>query len=64
MIVLLLSLLNNEDLNEIGDILEATYKLKAKRKHLELLLLEVIPLVSFSSMVFLRAMIPAIEGFP
>jgi hypothetical protein len=64
MIVLLLSLLNNEDLSEIADFLEATYKLKAERKHLELLFLKVIPLMSINSKVFLKAMIPAIEGFP
>lgn len=62
--VLLLSLLNNEDLNEIGDFLEATYKLKADRKHLELLFLKAILLMSINSRVFLKAMIPAIEGFP
>jgi hypothetical protein len=64
MIVLLLSLLNDEDLSEIADFLESTYKLKAERKHLELLFLKVIPLMSINSRVFLRAMIPAIEGFP
>jgi hypothetical protein len=64
MIVLLLSLLNDEDLSDIGDFLESTYKLKAERKHLELLFLKVIPLMSINSKVFLKAMIPAIEGFP
>jgi hypothetical protein len=64
MIVLLLSLLNDEDLSDIADFLEATYKLKAERKHLELLFLKVIPLMSINSTVFLKAMIPAIEGFP
>ena len=64
MIVLLLSLLNDADLTEIADFLESTYKLKAERKHLELLFLKVIPLMSINSKVFLKAMIPAIEGFP
>jgi hypothetical protein len=64
MIVLLLSLLNDEDLSDIADFLESTYKLKAERKHLELLFLKVIPLMSINSKVFLKAMIPAIEGFP
>ena len=64
MIVLLLSLLNNEDLLEIKDFLEATYKLKADRRNLELLILKVIPLVSINSRVFLEALVPAIDGFP
>ncbi len=64
MMVLLLSLLNNEDLLEITDFLESTYKLKADRWHLELLFLKVIPLMSINSKVFLEAMVPAFEGFP
>ena len=64
MLVLLLSLLNNEDLRDIADFLESTYRLKADRIHLELLFLKVIPLVSINSKVFLKSMIPAIEGFP
>jgi hypothetical protein len=62
--IVLLSLLNDEDLGDIGDFLEATYKLKLDRKHLELLFLKVLPLMSINSKVFLEAMIPAIEGFP
>jgi len=64
MVTLLLSLLNDDDLLDISEFLETTYRLKAERKHLELLFLKVIPLVSINSKVFLKAMIPAYEGFP
>jgi len=64
MIVLLLSLLNDSDLAQIKDFLEATYGLKAERAHLELLFLKVIPLMSINSQVFLKAMVPAFEDFP
>lgn len=63
MIVLLLSLLNDDDLDEISEFLEATYKLKADRRHLEMLFLKVIPLLSINSKVFLNALVPAFEGF-
>jgi hypothetical protein len=64
MIVLLLSLLNDNDLHDISDFLESTYKLKAERSHLELLFLKVIPLMSINAKVFLHSMVPAFEGFP
>ncbi|KAL8897053.1 MAG: hypothetical protein Q9207_007412 [Kuettlingeria erythrocarpa] len=64
MIVFLLSLLNNEDLAEIRDFLEATYKLKADRRDIELLILKVVPLLSINPRVFLNALVPAIDGFP
>ena len=64
MVVLLLSLLNNEDLAELKDFLEATYKLKADRRDIELLILKVIPLLSINPRVFLNALVPAIDGFP
>ncbi|KAL8669593.1 MAG: hypothetical protein Q9168_005825 [Polycauliona sp. 1 TL-2023] len=64
MIVLLLSLLNNEDLAELKVFLEATYKLKADRRDIELLILKVVPLLSINPQVFLKALIPAIDGFP
>ena len=64
MIVLLLSLLNNEDLAELKDFLEATYKLKAERRDIELLILKVVPLLSINPRVFLNALVPTIEGFP
>ena len=64
MIVLLLSLLNNEDLAEIKDFLEATYKLKADRRDIELLILKVVPLLSIIPGIFMKALVPAIDGFP
>lgn len=64
MIILLLSLLNDDDLAEIADFLESTYRLKANRQHLELLFMKVMPLMSINSKVFLKAMVPAYEGFP
>ncbi|KAL8743476.1 MAG: hypothetical protein Q9190_004176 [Brigantiaea leucoxantha] len=63
MIVLLLSLLNDEDLEDIADFLESTYKLKADRRHLEMLFLKIIPLLSINPKVFLSALVPAIEGY-
>lgn len=64
MIVLLLSLLNNEDLGEIKTFLEATYKLKADRRDIELLILKVVPLLSINPRVFLKALVPAVDNFP
>jgi hypothetical protein len=63
MITLLLSLLNNDDLKDLAEFLNDTYKLRADRQHLELLFLKVIPLMSINPKVFLRAMIPAFEGY-
>lgn len=56
MIVLLLSLLNDDDLEDISTFLETTYHLKANRKHLEMLFLKVIPLTSINPTVFLKTM--------
>ena len=64
MLTLLLSFLNNDDLEDIAGILEATYKIKADRKHLEILFLKVLPLMSVNSKIFLEALIPTIEGYP
>lgn len=64
MVVVLLSLLNDQDLFKIKDFLEATYKIEADRSHLELMFLKVIPLMSINSKVFLRALVPPFEGFP
>lgn len=63
MVVLLLSLLNDEDLKEISEFLETTYNLRAERPDIELLFLKVIPLMSINSKVFLKAMVPAYEGW-
>ncbi|KAF1808585.1 hypothetical protein P152DRAFT_462310 [Eremomyces bilateralis CBS 781.70] len=64
MIVLLISLLNETDTQKIARFLEQTYKLKADRPSLELLVLKVMPLISINSQVFLTAIVPAVEGFP
>jgi hypothetical protein len=56
MIVLLLSLLNDDDLAEISEFLETTYNLGANRRHLELLFLKVMPLMSINPTIFLCAM--------
>jgi hypothetical protein len=63
MLVLLLSLLNDDDLSELRDFLEATYKFKADRPNIELLFLKVIPLLSINSKVFLTSLVPAFEGY-
>lgn len=64
MIVMLLSLLNDDDVADIAEFLEATYGIKADRKHLEMLFLKVIPLTSINSKVFLKSLVPAFEGWP
>lgn len=62
MLVLLLSLLNNQDLSELKDFLETTYHIKADRRSLELLILKVLPLMSINSKVFIKSLVIAIEG--
>ena len=62
MIVLLLSLLNDEDLGEIRDFLQSTYGINADRGHIEMLFLKVIPLLSINSKVFLKELVSALEG--
>jgi hypothetical protein len=64
MIVMLLSLLNDDDLADIADYLESSFQLKADRKNLEMLFLKVIPLRSINSKVFLSSLVPAFEEFP
>jgi hypothetical protein len=63
MLVLLLSLLNDMDLSEIREFVEQTYKFKADRPSLELLLLKVLPLQSINPKVFLSSLVPAYEGY-
>ena len=56
MIVLLLSLVNNEDLAEIKDFFEATYGIKADRTSLELTILK--SYLSYrSTQEFLRSLV-------
>ncbi|MCJ1358322.1 MAG: hypothetical protein MMC33_008321 [Icmadophila ericetorum] len=64
MLILLLSLLNNKDLDEIKDFLESTFEIRADRQHLEIVFLKLIPLVSINQKVFLKAMIPTCAGYP
>ena len=63
MLTLLLLFLNDDDLREISPFLEATYRIKAERSHIEILLLKVIPLVSINSKIFLEALVSTVEGF-
>lgn len=62
MLVLLLSLLNEDDLLEIQEFLEVTYNLRADRQHVELLILKVLPLMSINSQIFVSGMVAAFDG--
>jgi hypothetical protein len=64
MIVLLLLLLNDDGLGELKDFLHSTYKIKADGQHLELMFLDVMPLLSINSKVFIDEMIPVFQGVP
>ena len=57
MVVLLLSLVNNHDLADMKDFLEATYGLAADRQSIELTILKVIPLMSINPRVFLKSLV-------
>jgi hypothetical protein len=62
MLVLLLSLLNDEDLGDLKEFLETTYRIKADRQSLEILILKVLPLMSINSMIFIHALVKAVDG--
>jgi hypothetical protein len=62
MLVLLLALLNDDDLGEIAEFLETTYRINAERQHIEMLILKVLPLMSINSKIFLHAMVIAFDG--
>ncbi|KAK5404694.1 hypothetical protein LTR06_009415 [Exophiala xenobiotica] len=62
MLVLLLSLLNEDDLGEIAEFLEVTYSIQAERHHIELLILKVLPLMSINSKIFLNSLVTAFDG--
>jgi hypothetical protein len=62
MLVLLLSLVNNDDLSELREFLETTYGIKAERRDIELLILKVLPLRSINSKIFINGLIDAFEG--
>ena len=61
MIVLLMSLLNDDDLQEIKNFIEDTYNLSTDRSDLEMLFLKVLPLASINPKVFLDALVYTIE---
>ncbi|KAI9775614.1 MAG: hypothetical protein M1839_001015 [Geoglossum umbratile] len=61
MIILLLSLLNDDDLSQLSTFLESTYRLKADRWHIELVILKVLPLRSINSKVFINALIKTFD---
>jgi hypothetical protein len=54
MLVLLLSMLNNADLDRIRVMLESTFQIPGDRANLELLIMKVLPLASINSSVFLQ----------
>src|SRR5436853_1873381 len=62
MLVLLLSLLNDDDLSEIAGFLGDTYKINAERQHIELLILKVLPLMSINSRIFINAIVHTFDG--
>ncbi|EXJ77115.1 hypothetical protein A1O3_10273 [Capronia epimyces CBS 606.96] len=62
MLVLLLSLLNDDDLRELAEFLEVTYSIRAERQHIELLILKVLPLMSINSKIFLQSLVTAFDG--
>ncbi|KAF2676644.1 hypothetical protein K458DRAFT_424613 [Lentithecium fluviatile CBS 122367] len=63
MLVLLLSLLNDDDLHNIREFLERTFHFNADRRNLELLFLKVIPFYSINAHIFLTSIVPAFEGW-
>lgn len=62
MLVLLLSLLNDADLQSLRLFLEKTYKIKADRTNIEILVLKVLPLQSINSSIFVRDIINAVQN--
>lgn len=63
MLVLLLSLLNEEDLSNTAEFLRRTYDIVPTRRDMELLFLKVMPLTSINSKVFLQGLVPAVYGW-
>ena len=61
MLVLLLSLLNNDDLSDLREFLETTYSIKADRLDVELLILKVLPLRSINSKIFIHGLVDAFD---
>ncbi|KAH0537543.1 hypothetical protein FGG08_005678 [Glutinoglossum americanum] len=63
MLVVLLSLLNDEDLESIRNYIESTFRLKGDRKSIEMLCLKVIPLMSINPKLFIMEMLRGFEGY-
>jgi hypothetical protein len=61
MLVVLLSLLNNVDLEGIRNIIKATYQIKRDSKPIEILSLKAIPLISINPNVFITATLRTVE---
>jgi hypothetical protein len=61
-LVLLTSLLNDEELAEIREFLEKTFSFKAGRHDFEILLLKVLPLESLSPKTFMASVMSAVRG--
>ena len=63
MLVVLLSPLNDDDLRELQEFLEHTYRFKANRADIELLIINAIPMSSINPKVFVTSLVPAFEGY-
>jgi hypothetical protein len=61
MLVLLVSLLNNDDLDVISKPLESTFQIPGDRSRLELLIMKVLPLTAINSEVFLQGLFDAYD---
>lgn len=62
-LVLLLSLLNDEDLSKVNSALESTFQIPRDRPNLELLIMKVLPLTSINPSVFLEDLWDAYRPF-
>ncbi|KAI1255713.1 hypothetical protein MGN70_002452 [Eutypa lata] len=63
MLVVLLSPLNDDDLRELQEFLEHTYRFKANRADIELLIINAILMSSIKPKVFVTSLVPAFEGY-
>lgn len=54
MLVVLVALLNDQDLKNIGGLLEDTFKIPGDREGVEILILKVLPLASINSKTFME----------
>jgi hypothetical protein len=61
MLVMMLSLLNDDDLKQLSNILEDTFKIPSNRLDLEILILKVLPLSSINSEIFMRDLLYALD---